>query len=253
MEWRTWKITKIVFIGILILLLEGTMSYVEGLKNLLGLTEDEEISLPEKVQKAREKTANYSLMKKKSNLPEAQEVLNQPSPVYDYFNMFLQNNKEFIKSRGEEMSTDMPSPEVNYTATGYKEGLTTKTIERIIREESRSRNIDPNVAVRVYRKEGLNSYQSNEKYKGKRERSYGPFQLFIDGGLGEEYQNDTGGNLIKENNKEGILRQIRWSLDHVAKTGDWSPWKGTQKENHGGVIESFEGLNGAKAIGNWRE
>jgi len=233
------------------------MSYVEGLKNLLGLTEDEEISLPEKVQKAREKTANYSLMEKRSNLPEAQEVLNQPSPVYDYFNMFLQNNKEFIKSRGEEMSTDMPSPEVNYTATGYKEGLTTKTIERIIREESRSRNIDPNVAVRVYRKEGLNSYQSNEKFQGRRETSYGPFQLFINEGkvkgLGNDYQRDTGGNLAEENNKEGILRQIRWSLDHVAKTGDWSPWKGTQKENHGGVIESFEGLNGAKAIGNWRE
>ena len=156
-------------------------------------------------------------------------------------------------NRKERESAELSAPNVGYEAEGYGEGINQRTLEDIIREESRLRGIDPNIAVRVYRKEGLNSYQSREKYKGKRERSYGPFQLFIDGGLGEDYQRDTGGNLIKENNLVAITRQIRWSLDHAARTGSWSPWKGTQKETHGGIIEPFEGLNGAKAIGNWRK
>ena len=91
----------------------------------------------------------------------------------------------------------------------------------------------------------------------KRILGFRPFRnnndLFKVKGLGNDYQRDTGGNLAEENNLADITRQIRWSLDYAAKTGSWSPWRGTQKKTHGGVIEPTEGLSGAKPIGNWRD
>jgi hypothetical protein len=178
------------------------------------------------------------------------ELQDDPITINEKLWMSLRKANELrAKNRKEAESAELSAPSANYEAVGYGEGVTQRDIEDIIREESRARNIDPNVAVKLYRSEGLNSYQSKLKYKGKRERSYGPFQLFIDGGLGNEYQEATGGNLQKENDIVGITRQIRWSLDWAAKNGSWSPWRGIKKAG----IEEFEGLNGAKAIGNWRE
>lgn len=189
-------------------------------------------------------------------LPEAREELN--SPISSYFKMLYEDNEKYQKEKYQQTKETEEMAEgrtkfAGYSGVGYDKLATQKRIESIIRQEAKQRGIDETIAIRVYRKEGLNSYQSNQKYKGKRERSYGPFQLFIDGGLGEDYQKDTGGKLVEENNLADITRQIRWSLDHAAKTGSWSPWKGTQKKTHGGVIEPTEGLSGAKPIGNWRD
>ena len=166
-------------------------------------------------------------------------------------------NEEYLKQiKGMDVedldkvieSVKMSKAKEGYSATGYK-GITQKNIESIIAKEAKLRNMDVATAIKVYRAEGLNSYQSQLKYEGKRERSYGPYQLFIDGGLGNTYQKDTGRKLVSDNTLEGITNQIRWSLDYVAKTGSWSPWKGAARVG----IENDEGLNGSKAINNWEK
>ena len=166
-------------------------------------------------------------------------------------------NEEYIKQiKGMDVedldkvieSVKMSKAKEGYSATGYK-GITQKNIESIIAKEAKLRNMDVATAIKVYRAEGLNSYQSQLKYKGKQERSYGPYQLFVDGGLGNTYQKDTGRKLVSDNTLEGITNQIRWSLDYVAKTGSWSPWKGAARVG----IEDDEGLNGSKAINNWEK
>ena len=166
-------------------------------------------------------------------------------------------NEEYLKQiKGMDVedldkvieSVKMSKAKEGYSATGYK-GITQKNIESIIAKEAKLRNMDVATAIKVYRAEGLNSYQSQLKYKGKQERSYGPYQLFVDGGLGNTYQKDTGRKLVSDNTLEGITNQIRWSLDYVAKTGSWSPWKGAARVG----IEDDEGLNGSKAINNWEK
>ena len=166
-------------------------------------------------------------------------------------------NEEYLKQiKGMDVedldkvieSVKMSKAKEGYSAKGYK-GITQKNIESIIAKEAKLRNMDVATAIKVYRAEGLNSYQSQLKYEGKQERSYGPYQLFVDGGLGNTYQKDTGRKLVSDNTLEGITNQIRWSLDYVAKTGSWSPWKGAARVG----IEDDEGLNGSKAINNWEK
>lgn len=166
-------------------------------------------------------------------------------------------NEEYLKQiKGMDVedldkvieSVEMSKAKEGYSATGYK-GITQKNIESIIAKEAKLRNMDVATAIKVYRSEGLNSYQSQLKYKGKQEKSYGPYQLFVDGGLGNTYQKDTGRKLVSDNTLEGITNQIRWSLDYVAKTGSWNPWKGAARVG----IEDDEGLNGSKSVNNWEK
>lgn len=134
----------------------------------------------------------------------------------------------------------------------YPEGLTSKKIEGIIRREAKLRSMDPEVAIKIYRSEGFNSYQStitkgNQKKIGGQEASYGPFQLYTGGGLGNDYERLTGRTLTEDNTLEGITMQIQFSLDMAIDKG-WSPWKGSKVA---GVGER-DGLDGATAVYNWR-
>src|SRR5690242_15775458 len=56
------------------------------------------------------------------------------------------------------------------------------------------RGMDPRIALRVAKSEGLapGTWQSNVVKNGRRERSYGPFQLYVDGGLGNQFKAQTG-------------------------------------------------------------
>jgi hypothetical protein len=69
-----------------------------------------------------------------------------------------------------------------------------KEMEQYIRASATKRGIDPNIAVRVAKSEGLRkgTWQSDVRKNGKRERSYGPFQLLMDGGLGNKMLKETG-------------------------------------------------------------
>jgi len=115
--------------------------------------------------------------------------------------------------------------------------LDEKQLEAMIRNSAKQRGMDPDVAVRVWRSEGGTSYQSNVPRGGKgseggREASYGPFQLYTGGGLGNEYEEKYGVDLRDDNTPAGIQRQIDFALDKAVTTG-WEPWKGAAKVDIG--------------------
>jgi hypothetical protein len=138
-------------------------------------------------------------------------------------------------------------------AAGYPEGLTQAQIEAIIQQEASLRNIEPSVAVAIFRAEGASNYQSQVARSGKgslggKEASFGPYQLYTGGGLGNAYEKATGRVLTQDNTVEGITTQIRFALDEAAK-GGWTPWYG---RGPAGVGER-QGLSAAKPIYNWKK
>lgn len=155
----------------------------------------------------------------------------------------------------------IPPANPNQTSEGYP--MSTGAIEQVIVQEANLRGIDPEVALQVWRHEGMSGYQSGIARSGAgsdggREASYGPYQLFIGGGLGNEYQNATGRDLPTDCTVDGIITQIRWALDYAATNG-WGPnrwygynkWKGISDGNTD-ASNFRDGLQGARPIGNWR-
>lgn len=116
-------------------------------------------------------------------------------------------------------------------------------IEIYIRQAAIKRGIDPDVAVTVARSEGgLDNpvQQSNVVKGGVREESYGPFQLKMKGGLGEEAM--AAG--IDPRDPNQWQRGVDFALDHAAKSG-WGQWYGAK---HVGLANNA-GLNRAYPAG----
>lgn len=158
------------------------------------------------------------------------------------------------KRPGEEAAEGKPlvlKEASNKASPGYGD-ITQKDIESIIQQEASLRGMDPKVAVAIFRSEGAGNYQSQIKRSGKgvhngKEASFGPYQLFTGGGLGNQYQKETGRDLLQDNTIDGITNQIRFSLDAAVDQG-WTPWYGRK---HAGVGVR-DGLSGAKKVGNWK-
>jgi peptidoglycan hydrolase-like protein with peptidoglycan-binding domain len=139
----------------------------------------------------------------------------------------------------------------NFQAPGYPPEMTRAVMERIITKEAKLRGMDPGVAIRIFRAEGAGSYQSGVARSGKgslggREASFGPYQLYIGGGLGNNYQKATGRDLTTDNTVDGITNQIRFALD-MAVSETWQPWYGRGPAGVG----KTDGLGGAKQVKNW--
>lgn len=139
----------------------------------------------------------------------------------------------------------------DFQAPGYPEGMTRGDIETIIRREADLRGIDPDIAVRIFRAEGGSAYQSTVRRSGRgslggREASFGPYQLYIGGGLGNEYQERTGRDLTRDNTEDGIENQIRFALD-MAVAQSWQPWYGRGPAGVGRT----QGLENARRVNNW--
>ena len=131
----------------------------------------------------------------------------------------------------------------NRYTTQYNEALSlppeadAKWMEKNIRDSAKKAGIDPNVAVRVWKSEGGMSYQSQVPRKGKgsmggKEASYGPFQLYTGGGLGNDYENEYGVDLTKDNDLPGLKRQMDFAMNKASQ-GGWSPWYGAAKAGIG--------------------
>ena len=143
-----------------------------------------------------------------------------------------------------------PTP-IKQGSDGLEYVISNSDIEGIIKAEAELRGIDPSVAVEIYRHEGRGSYQSTVPRAGKgslngREASFGPFQLYVGGGLGNEYERRTGRELVGDNTKDGITTQVRFALDMAVKQS-WQPWYG---RNPAGISQ-WQGLQGAKQARNW--
>ena len=150
----------------------------------------------------------------------------------------------WMDNRGSYYDWDKPGvPLKENTNTASLSG---DELEAMIRNSAKQRGMDPNVAVRVWRSEGGTSYQSNVPRDGQgsedgRESSYGPFQLYTGGGLGNEYEEKYGVDLRDDNTPEGIQRQIDFALNKAVEKG-WGPWKGAARVNIGprdGLEQSF--------------
>lgn len=121
------------------------------------------------------------------------------------------------------------------SAAPRPQSLSTQDQEAYIRSAAAARGIDPNVAVAVARSEGLGEdYQSKVRRKdGSREESFGPFQLFMGGGLGNKFQGQTG---LDPRDPSTVKSQIDFSLDEAKKSG-WGAW-------HGWKGLPFQGIEG---------
>jgi len=106
-------------------------------------------------------------------------------------------------------------------------------------ETAKKYNIDPKVALKVAKSEGLSTFQSSVVKNGKREPSWGAFQLYTGGGLGNEYQKATGRDPSDpENEKDTIDYALRYASQH-----GWGSWYGAKNTG----IGEWEGIGtGAK-------
>lgn len=110
-------------------------------------------------------------------------------------------------------------------------------MEAYIRRAALQRGIDPEIALKVARSEGLkpDTWQSDVMMKGGvREPSYGPFQLYKGGGLGNDFQKATG---LDPADPSTAYQGVDFALDNAAK-GGWGPWYGAKNAG----IQPMQGI-----------
>jgi len=124
------------------------------------------------------------------------------------------------------------------TTPGYV--VPRSVVEQYIRQAAQQRGIDPATALKVYHSEGSTDWQSAiGKGTANREKSYGPFQLYTGGGLGNEFQKQTGLNPADPNTWS---QNVDFALDQ-AKKGGWGPWYGAKAVG----VTGFDGIGGQPA------
>ena len=114
-------------------------------------------------------------------------------------------------------------------------------ISAYIASKAMELGIDPSVAVAVANSEGLNAnpadgWQSNFVKNGQREPSYGPFQLYMGGGLGNSFLEQTG---LDPRDPTTWQKQVDFALGH-AKNNGWGSWYGARNAG----IGDFQGIGG---------
>jgi hypothetical protein len=153
-----------------------------------------------------------------------------------------------IRSKGGANSRNIQQES---TLVEAKYNVTNAQIEKMIIATAKKYGIDPDVALMVWKSEGLNSYQSQVKVGADSkvksvngmEASWGPFQLYTGGGLGNDYETKYGVKLADDNTEEGIARQIDFALNNAASSGKgWAPWYGPGDKYDD--WDNFKGLPG---------
>jgi hypothetical protein len=112
-------------------------------------------------------------------------------------------------------------------------------IEAYIRQAAAARGIDPDIAVRVAKSEGglQNPVRQSDVVKnGVREPSFGPFQLYMNGGLGSRAL-AAGIDPRDPNQWRG---GVDYALNEAAQKG-WGQWYGSKAVG----IAPFQGIGGA--------
>jgi hypothetical protein len=92
-------------------------------------------------------------------------------------------------------------------------------LEGYIRSEAVKHGVDPDTAVRVAKSEGLRDFS------GDHGTSFGAFQLHKKGGLGDQFQKETGLDPADPKNERAT---ISWALQNAKKTG-WEPYHGAAR------------------------
>ena len=102
-----------------------------------------------------------------------------------------------------------------------------------IRETAKKHGVDPEVALKVAKSEGLRDFS------GDGGKSGGAFQLYTGGGLGNKFKKETGLDPLDPKNEKAT---IDYALREAAK-GGWGPWYGAAKVGVG----KWDGIGGAGA------
>jgi len=234
------------------------MSYIRSLfsiDNLFQPKGEEEEVIPVRETKG--------LIKKPFELEIPEEVEVPKVAFYNEYSVLKELEDRIKNAKSQQEMPEGTGPDTVSVGAGpvrspiYKssEGYPLKVseIQSIIIEEASLRGIDPEVALKIFRHEGQGSYQSTVPREGKgslngREASFGPWQLYVGGGLGNEYQKLTGRDLTTDNTADGIRKQTQFALDKAAESG-WGAWYGRKPAGVG----VKDGLKNAKPIGNWRD
>jgi hypothetical protein len=127
-------------------------------------------------------------------------------------------------------------PDVGAKATG--------SIESYIRQRAAVHGIDPDTAVKVAQSEGgLKSWNLQSTYmkNGVQEQSYGPFQLYKGGGLGNAFQKQTGLDPALAQNGPAATD---FALKEASKNG-WGAWYGAKRVG----ISNWQGIGQGGAAG----
>jgi hypothetical protein len=103
-------------------------------------------------------------------------------------------------------------------------------LEPYIREAAKRNGIDPDIAVKVAKSEGLRDFL------GDGGKSGGAFQLYTGGGLGNKFQKETGLSPLDPANEKAT---IDFAMKEAAK-GGWGPWYGAAKVGVG----KWDGIGG---------
>lgn len=243
-------------------------------KILLTAREQAELRFKEKgLDKPRQSRVlgdeDSKLLSGNSLVPQRKLKVQEPEEdiMTTTYNRLYADNKKLIQQI-QEMTADkttgldMTEEEKNMSMEELGEttpltgemALDQVSLEKIVRAEAKLRNMDPDVAVAVFNEEGLRSstYQSQIQRGGKgslggREASFGVTQLFTGGGLGNEYESETGRKLVSDNTVSGLTTQIQFALDKAVEKG-WSPWYGSEAAG----VKPRQGLKNAKPIFNWK-
>lgn len=110
------------------------------------------------------------------------------------------------------------------------------TREAYIRQRAIAYGIDPNVAVRVARSEGLNALADRQGGLGDQGTSGGDFQLHVGGGLGDEFRRLTGLDPLDPANWQA---EDDFALSQASR-GGWTPWHGATRIG----VTPWEGISG---------
>ncbi|GJD63750.1 hypothetical protein [Methylobacterium frigidaeris] len=112
-----------------------------------------------------------------------------------------------------------------------------------IRQRASALGIDPDTAVAVANTEGLRGYKLDGKKDGGGDNgmSFGPYQLYYGGGLGNEFSKKHPG--LHASDKSTYKQQVDFALEHAAKNG-WGSWYGAR--NNG--IGNWAGIGGRAGV-----
>jgi hypothetical protein len=89
----------------------------------------------------------------------------------------------------------------------------------VIRAAAAKYGVDPDVALKVARSEGLGVF------KGDKGTSFGAFQLHVGGGLGDDFKRDTG---LDPSDPKNEPATIDYAMRRLSETG-WTPYHGAAR------------------------
>ncbi|MGX9980712.1 hypothetical protein [Methylobacterium fujisawaense] len=125
-----------------------------------------------------------------------------PGSVHDDRNWWQRRAPRWAGGR------DAPSPQ-----GGVPPGSSAGNLTALYEAEAKRAGIDPRILHGIRAGESLHSDKYDVKSDAQ-EDSYGPFQLNRRGGLGQEFEKETGLDL---HDPKTIPAQVRWAAEHIKK------------------------------------